>query len=811
MSKTQVLGPSPEVLSRIENSVLFTKKDSRLRRAAAGALAALTLFLTAAGAAAVVAFDKSVEAAKQQRLALDATRKAEEQTTLAEQADGRRRTAEEQAKVAEKALGAARIKTNEAIAEQRRAESQRNRAELLTKARVALDTPDPLAAMVPITQSIRVADGSDARLLLAEAYNAGIPNLLPRIFTQIRQFRVDPLGGDQILVVGATGQNRALKNTLALLDLKAGTTKVTNDFLYLAATFSPDSRHIYAIAITRYDRGPNEGMDTKIDKEISLLRYDMSLHLEQRTPFDVIQTTSNQRLPGERERTNWDIRDVQDLRFSPSGNRLIFAGYAAQDYYRNLSNAMPFHLRSWIDFPGLRVHHSVDTEHELSSFNQYRGRVVLLDDLHLVVDGIAEVYTIDMNTGARVLLGKHTSGVGDLAVNHSGTSIAAIGGDNRVTVFQKTPSGWRSVVETLQGDSSCDRVAFFDEDKIAVARGNGSVSLLWMSPKFDDESLHLEGELTWRVSREKSVVGHTARISVISVSPDGRWIATAGEDRTVRVWSPYEYSNRVFYGSKRGITDVQFSHDSKQVYVSDADGLLRVFAVEDSHRFTLAVEPGSKRHEEMVPDSAWDEGGGLVQAILREHLGFIRDLTQTTTGHLVASTYDRRRTIWDADYHLINTVRTPPETMAEAEDRSSEHITAKVVEEIADLDARDGRRLNNDNKWADSSDNLALHLHALPLPPEPKGKTSAGMFSPDGRWFLLFDYQTQYLRIWDTSSLAKPAASLEIVYGSFRWDDYGAPQSDRYLRFSPSSNYAAFPISFDGEALCRRAFKNVEI
>src|SRR5262249_51669429 len=311
--QAKILGPSPEVLSRIKNSIAFTKKDTRLRRAAVGALAVLTLFLIAAGVAAVVASSKSVEAANQQRLAENAIKsrlvadaKLGEATRKAEEADRRRLTAEKQTKVAERGLATARLKTNQAIAEQHRAESLRGRAELLTKARVILDAPDPLGAMAPIIQSFRVADGSDARLSLAEAYNDGIPNLLPRIFTNIRLFRVDPLNSNRVLIVGSTEKKRPLHNTLAMVDLRASTTNLANDFLYLAATFSPDSNHIYAIAITKYNRGPNEGMDTKIDQEVSLLRYDTSLHLEQRVPFDVIRT-SNRRFPEEREQTNWDI------------------------------------------------------------------------------------------------------------------------------------------------------------------------------------------------------------------------------------------------------------------------------------------------------------------------------------------------------------------------------------------------------------------------------------------------------------------------------------------------------------------------
>jgi WD40 repeat protein len=31
--------------------------------------------------------------------------------------------------------------------------------------------------------------------------------------------------------------------------------------------------------------------------------------------------------------------------------------------------------------------------------------------------------------------------------------------------------------------------------------------------------------------------GHTGRVNAVAISPDGTWIATGGDDRTVRIWA----------------------------------------------------------------------------------------------------------------------------------------------------------------------------------------------------------------------------------------------------------------------------------
>jgi WD40 repeat protein/HEAT repeat protein len=748
----QTLRPSTAIVDRVESCINFTKRDTRLRLTAAGMMGLLAVILGAA------------------LLATSALKSTQNKLVVTKQ------------------------ETQKAVVQKQNAETQQKRAELLSKARTTLDYQDPLAALEPIRESLKLADGSDARLLSAEAYNDGIPTVLPLPCRGLRQFQVDPLHPRLVLAIGVTNGQAAGKDVLALMDLKTGSVKMADNAFFLSACFSPDASCLYAIGVTKNQRGPENAMDTKIDWEVSLLKYDLSLTLLQKKPLPSIETHGD--APDSRP-TEWDVRDIQDLQFSASGNRLVLAGYASKQFMRNVGNAFPFHLRGWISAATGDAHLNVDAEHELSSDIEYRGRVLMLDESHVVVDGTDEVYVVDLDSGTRSLIGRHTSDVGDLAVSPDHTAVAAVGDDNRLSLFRRVGTNWQSKVVTLDGDASGDRVVFFDERNLAVARGNGSLSLLWLDPAFDDESLHLEGQLVWRVPRQKTLAGHSARISVLTVSTDGRWLATGAEDNTVRLWSPYEYRSRVLCGSKRGIRDVRFSADSKQIFSSDSDGILRVFPVEDEHNFTLAVAPDSKRYEAMVSDSLWDEGGGLMQWIIREHLGFVRDFVRLNNGHLVAHGYDDRRTEWDTNYAVIGSVMKLARTKADHEDPSEEALAA-----TRDADERAGRDLNSSNEWAEMTSNKSLYLRPLPFP-GPPGKTNfAGVFSPDDAMFFRFDFQKQCLDIWKVNSPDKPMASLEVVYGRFHSDNYGTPDVAKHVRFSRTGNYVAFPMYFDGEAIC---------
>ena len=246
----------------------------------------------------------------------------------------------------------------------------------------------------------------------------------------------------------------------------------------------------------------------------------------------------------------------------------------------------------------------------------------------------------------------------------------------------------------------------------------------------------LEGQLVWKGSREKELNGHKGRINAMQVSPDGRYIATASEDRTVRISSPYEDINWVIQGSKRGVTNIEFSQDGSRLYLADREGQLRIFRLDDLHTFALSVEPGSKRHEYVISDALWDDGDGLARAILRRHLGFIRTIALTATGNLLARTYDDSTTEWDSAHRMLGT-RVKERQDSSLEDMEASSKTKKpamddtqtLLAEENERGYREGRRLNQSNQWGDTTDNVNLKLNALPAPKEDK-KNSKGRLVP---------------------------------------------------------------------------------
>jgi WD40 repeat protein len=93
--------------------------------------------------------------------------------------------------------------------------------------------------------------------------------------------------------------------------------------------------------------------------------------------------------------------------------------------------------------------------------------------------------------------------------------------------------------------------------------------LPYQGPQFPDHVAHVFGSLRLR---------HANEALAAAFSPDGKWLATAGRDRTVKVWDMANGHEAVTYrGHQRYVRHVAFSPDGKWVATAGGDRDVRIW------------------------------------------------------------------------------------------------------------------------------------------------------------------------------------------------------------------------------------------
>ncbi len=153
------------------------------------------------------------------------------------------------------------------------------------------------------------------------------------------------------------------------------------------------------------------------------------------------------------------------------------------------------------------------------------------------------------------------------------THLVSAGNDGQI-IFWNTRTGLEEKRLLVSGDT-LQQLAFTPQGSQMAAGGRSGRIYLWHL----DPAGNTGGADTLR--------GHTQMIHRLAISPDGRWLASASEDKTVQLWDLQHPENRpVRWRHEAPVHSVVFSPGGDSLLSGDAEGRLALWEVK--HRREIA-------------------------------------------------------------------------------------------------------------------------------------------------------------------------------------------------------------------------------
>ncbi|GAA5191460.1 hypothetical protein GCM10023322_48890 [Rugosimonospora acidiphila] len=163
----------------------------------------------------------------------------------------------------------------------------------------------------------------------------------------------------------------------------------------------------------------------------------------------------------------------------------------------------------------------------------------------------------------------------------------------------------------------------------------------------------------------RTIAGHAGRVLAVAIAPDSSWLATAGDDETVRIWNVATGCARAVLTGHRGrVLAVAVAADGSWLASAGDDTTVRIWDADTGQqRAVLAGHDTAVWAVAIAPDGTWlasaggdgtvriwDAETGEQRAVLTGHTEWVLAVAIAPDGSWLASAGDDKTVrIWDAE------------------------------------------------------------------------------------------------------------------------------------------------------------------